>query len=134
MSIWERFLRLIGKRPKPTTGHRIYQVSDNLQVTLKSIAQREGLPEDEFTSDIVAAGLVQYLGSAELAPKWRTLTKREKEVAKLVGRGLTNRQISAELSLSTQTVNTHVQNIMGKFGVNTKGDLRHILALSNFRD
>jgi DNA-binding CsgD family transcriptional regulator len=134
MSIKNFFLKLIGKRPKPETGHRIYQISDNLQVTLSSLAQREGLPEDEFTSDIVAAGLVQYLGSAEYAPKWQTLTKREKEVAKLVGQGLTNRQIAGQLSLSTHTVNAHVQNIMGKFGVESKADLRHILALIRFRD
>lgn len=133
MSIWQKFLRLIGKRPKPTAGHRIYQISDNLQVTLSSLAQREGLPENVFTDDIVAAGLVQHLGIAELAPKWQSLTKREKEVARLVGQGLTNRQIAGHLSLSTETVNSHVKNIMHKFGLNDKAELRHILGLIIFR-
>jgi DNA-binding NarL/FixJ family response regulator len=134
MSIKSFFLKLIGKRPKPTTGHRIYQISDSLQFQVSSLAKREGLPEDEFTSDLVAAGLVQYLGSSDFAPKWQTLTKREKEVAKLVGRGLTNRQIAGQLSLSTQTVNTHVQNILRKFALHDKAELRHILALIHFRD
>src|SRR5690349_22413859 len=98
MSIWQWILRKIGKRPKPTSGHRIFQASDSLQVLVSSIAQREGLPEDEFTSDLVAAGLVQYLGKSDFAPKWRSLTKREKEVARLVGQGLTNRQIAGQLS------------------------------------
>lgn len=134
MSIKSFFLKLIGKRPKPVSGHRIYQISNSLQVTLSSLAKREGRPEDEFTSDIVAAGLVQYLGSADFAPKWQTLTRREKEVARLISSGLTNRQIAGQLSLSTQTVNTHVQNILRKFGVQNKSDLRHILALNKFWD
>src|SRR5687767_4084830 len=125
MSIKSFFLKLIGKRPKPKTGHRIYQISDNLQVQISSLAKREGLPEDEFFSDLVAAGLVKYGGRAEFAPKWQSLTKREKEVAKLISRGLTNRQIAGQLTLSTQTVNGHVQNILSKFGVNNKAELRH---------
>ena len=126
------FLRMIGKRPKPTAGHRIYQHSDSLQVLVSSLAKREGLPEDEFTSDLLAAGLVQHFGSADFAPKWQSLTKREKEVARLVGQGLTNRQIAGKLFLSTETVNSHVQNIMRKFGLKDKVELRHILGLINF--
>ena len=134
MSIKSFILKLIGKRPKPVPGHRIYQISDNLQVTLSSLAKREGRPEDEFTSEIVAAGLVQYLGSAEYAPKWESLTRREKEVARLIGHGYTNRRIAGELFLSTQTVNSHVQNILRKFELRSRADLRHILALSHFGD
>ncbi|MGB8983924.1 MAG: helix-turn-helix transcriptional regulator [Anaerolineales bacterium] len=134
MSIWQRLLNLIGKHPKPTAGHRIYQVSGSLQILISSVAQREGLPEDEFLDDLVAAGLVQHLGIADFAPKWKSLSKREKEVASLVRRGLTNRQIAGQLSISTETANTHVQNIMRKFGLNDKAELRHILALINFAD
>lgn len=135
MSIKQFFLKLIGKRPnKPTAGHRIYQISENLQVTLSTLAQREGLPEDEFTSDILAAGLTQYLGRADFAPKWQSLTRREKEIAKLIRHGLTNRQIAGQLSLSTHTVNSHVQNILRKFELNDKSDLRYILALIHFLD
>jgi DNA-binding CsgD family transcriptional regulator len=134
MSIKNFLLKLIGKRPKPTTGHRIYQISDSLQVTLSSIAKREGLPEDVFTADIVAAGLVQHLGSYDFAPKWQTLTKREKEVARLIRLGLTNREIAEGLSVSTETINSHVQNILRKFDLRDKAELRHILALSNFRE
>jgi DNA-binding NarL/FixJ family response regulator len=45
------------------------------------------------------------------------LTRREREVAALVGRGLTNRQISAELVLSQHTVATHVCKILKKLGL-----------------
>jgi len=134
MSIKDFFLKLIGKRPKPTTGHRIYQVSESLQVLVSSVAQREGLPEEDFISDLVAAGLVQHLGSADFASKWHSLTKREKELARLIRRGLTNREISQQLFLSTHTVDSHVQNILRKFDLRDKAELRYILALTNFRD
>jgi len=135
MSIWQRLLNLIGKHPKTEPGHRIYRVTDDhLQVLVSSVAQREGLPEDEFVNDLVAAGLVQHLGAADFAPKWKSLSKREKQVARFVRRGMTNRQIAGELSLSTETINTHVQNIMRKFDINDKAELRHILALINFAD
>jgi non-specific serine/threonine protein kinase len=42
------------------------------------------------------------------------LSPREQEVAALVARGLTNRQIGERLTLSERTVDTHVRNILGK--------------------
>jgi DNA-binding NarL/FixJ family response regulator len=45
------------------------------------------------------------------------LTKREGEIAVLVARGLTNRQIAAAAHISERTVETHVQHIIDKLGV-----------------
>jgi predicted ATPase/DNA-binding SARP family transcriptional activator/DNA-binding CsgD family transcriptional regulator len=51
------------------------------------------------------------------------LTRREREVAALVGRGLTNRQISAELVLSEHTVATHVCKILKKLGLHSRAQI-----------
>jgi predicted ATPase/DNA-binding CsgD family transcriptional regulator len=48
------------------------------------------------------------------------LTRREQEVALLVARGLTNRQIASELSVSRSTANNHVARILGKLGLHSR--------------
>ena len=44
------------------------------------------------------------------------LSRRETEIAELVGRGLTNRQIAAAAHISERTVETHVQHVLAKLG------------------
>jgi DNA-binding CsgD family transcriptional regulator len=51
------------------------------------------------------------------------LTAREREVASLVGRGLTNRQIGARLGISERTVGAHVQNILNKLDANNRAQI-----------
>ena len=51
------------------------------------------------------------------------LTRREKEVAVLVARGLTNRQIAQELMLSEHTVISHVRNILKKLNLRSRTQL-----------
>ncbi len=48
------------------------------------------------------------------------LTSREQGIAVLVARGLTNRQISEELSISTRTAGNHVAKILRKLGLNSR--------------
>ncbi len=51
-----------------------------------------------------------------------SLTTREREVLVLLCRGLDDAAISAELSLSRNTVRNHVARIYGKIGVNKRGE------------
>jgi DNA-binding CsgD family transcriptional regulator/tetratricopeptide (TPR) repeat protein len=51
------------------------------------------------------------------------LTGREREVAILVARGLTNRQISEELSVSTRTAGNHVAKILRKLGLRSRTEI-----------
>ncbi|GGM98515.1 ATP-binding protein [Streptomyces fuscichromogenes] len=48
------------------------------------------------------------------------LSCREREVAALVARGLSNRQIAAELVLSPRTADRHVENILAKLGFRSR--------------
>jgi DNA-binding NarL/FixJ family response regulator len=49
-----------------------------------------------------------------------TLTRREREVAALVGRRLTNRQIASEFMVSERTVDNHVANILKKLNLHSR--------------
>jgi DNA-binding NarL/FixJ family response regulator len=48
------------------------------------------------------------------------LTRREREVAELVGHGLSNRQIAERLVLSTRTVDGHLEHILAKLGFGSR--------------
>lgn len=51
------------------------------------------------------------------------LTRREYEVAQLVARALSNKEIARELGLSESTVKHHVHSILSKMGAATRGQL-----------
>jgi predicted ATPase/DNA-binding CsgD family transcriptional regulator len=51
------------------------------------------------------------------------LTRREREVAALIGQGMTNGEIAAELVLSKRTVETHVKHILSKLGLSSRGQI-----------
>jgi predicted ATPase/class 3 adenylate cyclase/DNA-binding CsgD family transcriptional regulator len=51
------------------------------------------------------------------------LSAREREVARLIARGLTNKQIAAELIIAEGTADRHVSNILGKLGFATRAQV-----------
>jgi DNA-binding NarL/FixJ family response regulator len=69
----------------------------------------------QFTAERVAARVAQN----ELA----VLTQREREVLALVGQGLSNDEIGAELFLSPATARTHVSHAMTKLGARDRAQL-----------
>jgi predicted ATPase/DNA-binding CsgD family transcriptional regulator len=52
-----------------------------------------------------------------------TLTRREREIAGLIARGLTNRAIAAELVISQATVARHVANMLPKLGFSSRAQV-----------
>lgn len=70
-----------------------------------------------FSPGIADKVLEGYLeGRRRLKDKtsWETVTRREREVLKLVGEGYTNKEIAELLSISVKTVEKHRSNIMQK--------------------
>jgi two-component system nitrate/nitrite response regulator NarL len=48
------------------------------------------------------------------------LTRREKEVLRLLSKGLHNSQIAEALAISPETVNSHADSILAKLGVHSR--------------
>jgi DNA-binding NarL/FixJ family response regulator len=59
---------------------------------------------------------------ADDATEQPRLTPREREILVLLSRGRTNREISAELQISVQTVKTHVERLFKRLGVGSRGE------------
>jgi two-component system response regulator DegU len=53
---------------------------------------------------------------------FESLTEREREVLRLMGRGMNNREICDSLHISEPTVKTHISNVMAKMGFRDRVD------------
>ena len=74
----------------------------------------------------IAAGIMRGLflrAGQGPAPRAVELTLRESQVAELVSRGLSNKEIARALELSESTVKHHVHSILGKIGVPSRFQL-----------
>jgi DNA-binding NarL/FixJ family response regulator len=57
------------------------------------------------------------------SPVRSPLSRRESEVASLIGRGLTNKQMAEALYVSERTAENHVQHILVKLGFNNRSQI-----------
>ena len=64
-----------------------------------------------------AARLMQAVSAPESPEE---LTERETEVLRLLAQGQSNKQIARNLQIGEKTVKTHVSNILGKLGVQSR--------------
>lgn len=118
----ETSLQIIGTTLSPAELALYRPSLDAARYRLGKAAWEEALAEGK------AMGLeeaVEYALSGEEStpPAPVTLTRREQEVASLVVRGMTNRQLAAELSISEHTAATHVRRIFKKLGLHSRAEL-----------
>jgi DNA-binding CsgD family transcriptional regulator len=133
MSIRDRiwyFFYQIGLFRDPSPRH--YYLDESLHVTLTTLSKHEGRPVEEFTADLLSAGLSEYYSSDKVWERWQALSTREKDVVALACLEYTNRQIGARLKVSPETVKTHLHNALVKFGVRNRTELRLVLEKWDF--
>jgi ATP/maltotriose-dependent transcriptional regulator MalT len=75
---------------------------------------------DRLQAELAACGLD---ASRAPRPERLSLTPQELAVARLVCRGMSNREVAAELVLSVKTISYHLGNVYGKLGVNSRTQL-----------
>jgi DNA-binding NarL/FixJ family response regulator len=85
------------------------------------------LSDNRYISPGISQKILEgYLGDRDpTKPRssWGRLTKREKEILKLVGEGYKNREIAGYLCISPKTVEKHRSNIMRKLDLHTASAL-----------
>jgi DNA-binding NarL/FixJ family response regulator len=87
--------------------------ADHLAAAVRLVGTGDALLAPSITRRLVQ----QWAGTGEAPAVHRDLTPltpREREVLALLGRGLSNTELAAELTLSEATVKTHVTRIFGK--------------------
>jgi predicted ATPase/DNA-binding CsgD family transcriptional regulator len=97
------------------------------QIVVESLrAERYRAALAEGRSWDLQQALVRALGERPEPPPSAAdavLTRREREIAELVAEGLTNRRIAATLTLSTRTVDGHVERILTKLGFGSRSQV-----------
>lgn len=77
-------------------------------------------------NEMLLAGFLEKGGSSVprgVAPRFPTLTPREREVIQLLAEGKSSKEVATTLNLSTKTAETHRSNIMRKLGFHSIRDL-----------
>ncbi|GAA6734619.1 hypothetical protein YIM1640_17400 [Thermus oshimai] len=136
--ICEAFLR--GAPPAPqdlqvggSLFHAFPQVAGEraLVLLLSGVRREVGALQVEGLVSLLAEGL-GALGEGQDAPlgpsPFAPLTDREREVALLLGQGLSDKEIARALSISPLTVRNHVSAIMQKLGVHKRARLAVLFA------
>jgi DNA-binding NarL/FixJ family response regulator len=91
---------------------------DDLVHAVRVVAAGESLLAPTVTRRLID-DLVRHHPRTEPAAAQRleVLTARERDILLLLGRGLSNAEIAAALTLSEHTVKTHVSNVLTKLGL-----------------
>ena len=94
--------------------------------------RRQDLRGSGYTCSTRAEGLAGQCGGACTPALLRAaeplpLSSREREIAMLIGAGLSNRAIAARLTVSVRTVQNHIYRAMAKTGTASREDLAAVL-------
>jgi len=91
--------------------------AEPLLAEVRALARRARLTPGTARAEAGDAASVAAAATAAAAANPYDLTERELEVLRLVGAGMTNREISQTLFISQHTAGVHVSHILGKLGV-----------------
>jgi two-component system NarL family response regulator len=111
---------LFGAVRAGATGYLLKEVAiDEIADAIRSVASGQALVSPMMTTKLLSE-FNALSRRVEEDHDGRRLTTRELEVLRLVARGLSNKDIAAELVISENTVRNHVRNILEKLEVRSR--------------
>jgi DNA-binding CsgD family transcriptional regulator len=125
--------RLLSKLGLRRVERRKFTLDAALVQYVQALAEDEKRPPEELAADLLNSGLAQRDLSQESWQRWLTLSRREQEVAALICLNYTTRQIAGRLMISPDTVKSHSRNLLYKFDLHSRGELRMLLVDWDFR-
>ncbi len=90
---------------------------------IRVVAAGEALLAPRITRRLIAQFTAERTATSVAEDRLAVLTQREREVLALVGHGLSNDEIGAELVLSPATARTHVSHAMTKLAARDRAQL-----------
>ncbi|HEU0042347.1 MAG TPA: response regulator transcription factor [Jiangellaceae bacterium] len=90
---------------------------------IRVVAAGDSLLAPRITRRLISQFTAQRAADQAAKDRLSVLTDREREVVALVGQGMTNDEIGAELFLSPATARTHVSHAMVKLGARDRAQL-----------
>jgi DNA-binding NarL/FixJ family response regulator len=90
---------------------------EKLIEAVHAVASGEALLSPSVTRRVIDQMVSRPLPPGDDDPRLAELTPREREVLEQLARGLSNREIAAELVVEESTVKTHVKRVLTKLGV-----------------
>jgi RNA polymerase sigma factor (sigma-70 family) len=90
---------------------------ERLADAVRTVAAGEALLAPELTRRLIERHVTATKSEAALRERIGELTEREREILRLLTRGLSNAEIGSELFLSEATVKTHVTRVLQKLAV-----------------
>ena len=91
--------------------------ADQLITAVRSLAAGDALIDPVITRRLISRFTLAARGPVELPEELRQLTTRERDVLRLVARGLSNVEIARELVIEENTVKSHVSRILMKLSL-----------------
>jgi two-component system response regulator NreC len=80
-----------------------------------------------YLSPSVSKGLIEdylrHIKDKDIDPRYSSLTRREREILKLIAEGYTNQGIADLLFLNIKTIQTHRSHLMEKLGLHDRTEL-----------
>jgi two-component system NarL family response regulator len=102
------------------TGYLLKEVAiDEIADAIRSVASGQALVSPSMTTKLLSEFNAMSRRLVE-EHDGRRLTDRELEVLRLIARGMSNKDIGAELVISENTVRNHVRNILEKLQVRSR--------------
>ena len=96
---------------------------EELVQAVRVVADGESLLAPRVTRALIADFVARPERAAGADLSMSVLTERELDVLRAVARGLSNREIAAELVMAEQTVKSHVSRILGKLALRDRAQL-----------